>query len=63
MLVTKHCGNHFTVYVSQSIILSTLILYNDVCKLYLNKTGGKSQKQKSASLVSQFFILAMYVAL
>ena len=31
---STYCGNHFMMYVSQ-------ITVNDVCQLYLNKTGGK----------------------
>lgn len=32
-----HCGNHFTIYVNQSIMLCSLNLYNDVCQLFLNE--------------------------
>ena len=32
-------GNHFTVYVNQTIMLYTLNLYSDACQLFLNKTG------------------------
>ena len=34
-----YCGHHFTIYVSQTIMLYTLNLYSDVCQLYVNKTG------------------------
>ena len=33
------CHNHFTIYVSQTIMPSILSLYSDVCQLYPNKTG------------------------
>ena len=35
-----YCGNHFTIYVSQIIMLCTLKLHNTVCQWYLNKTGA-----------------------
>ena len=31
------CGDHFTVYLSQIIVLYTLNLHSVVCQLYLNK--------------------------
>ena len=39
MLTILNCDNHFTVYISQIIILYTLNLYIDLCQLYLNNTG------------------------
>ena len=46
MLITPIVVNHFTIYVSQAIMLYTLNLYNDICQLFLNKTGGKIQKEQ-----------------
>lgn len=37
-MLNKHCTIHFTIYVSQRTLLSTLSLYSDVCQLYLIKT-------------------------
>ena len=42
MDIYKTCGNHFMVYISQSIILYTLILYVFVHQLYL-KNGRKNR--------------------
>lgn len=39
-----YCGNNFTVYVSQTIILYTLNLYSSICQLLLNKQGKKIVK-------------------
>lgn len=36
-----YCGNHFTIYLSQIILMYTLNLYSVVCQLYLNKTRKK----------------------
>ena len=33
-------GNHFTIYVNQTIMLYAFNLYSDVCQLFFNKTGG-----------------------
>lgn len=33
------CSNHFTIYVTQAIMLYTSDLYSDVCQLFLKKTG------------------------
>ena len=43
-VIKIYCGNHFTMYVSQTIMLYTLNLYSVVCQLYLNKTGQKTYK-------------------
>ena len=40
------CGNHFTVYVNQTIMLYALNLYSDVCQLFLNKIGEGSWLEK-----------------
>ena len=45
MDIYKTCGNHFMVYISQSIILYTLILYVFVHQLYL-KNGRKNRLLK-----------------
>ena len=37
-MLTKHCDNHFPLYVNQTIMLYTLNIYTDVCQLFLNKT-------------------------
>ena len=37
-------SNHFTIYVSQTILLCTLNFYSDTCKLYHYNTGGKSHQ-------------------
>ena len=34
-----YCGNHFTIYVNQIIMLYVYNLYSDVCQLFLNKAG------------------------
>ena len=39
-----YCGNHFTIYVNQTITLYALNLPNDVHQLFLNKTGGNKRK-------------------
>lgn len=39
-----YCGNYFTVYVNQTIMLYTLNLYSDECQLFLNKTVNKVRK-------------------
>lgn len=31
------CGDHFTIYLSQIIILYTLNLHSAACQLYINK--------------------------
>ena len=36
-----YCGNYFTIYVSQIIMLYSLNLYSAVCQLYPSKTGKK----------------------
>ena len=36
--------NHFTIYVSQTIMLYTLNFYSDICQLYLNKTGEEVRR-------------------
>ena len=41
-----YCGNHFTIYVNQTIMLYPLNLYSDVYQLFLNKIGNKKKKQK-----------------
>lgn len=33
------CGNHFTIYVNQTVMLDTLNGYNDICQLFLIKIG------------------------
>lgn len=35
-------GDHFTIYVSQTMMPHTLTLYGAVCESELNKTGGES---------------------
>ena len=40
-----YCGNHFTIYVNQTITLYALNLPNDVHRLFLNKTGGNKRKR------------------
>lgn len=40
--IHKNYDNHFTVYVSQIIMLYMLNLYSASCQLYLNKTGRKN---------------------
>lgn len=44
-MLTILTGNHFTMYVSQFIMLFTLNLHSAVCLLYLNKTwwGRRSE--------------------
>lgn len=48
------CGNHFTVYLSQFIMLNTWNFYSAVYQFYLNKTRGK----KVANINSQMPSLA-----
>ena len=45
-MFTKHCDNHFMMYVRQIIMLYTLNLSSAVCQLYLNKTGEKKKNRK-----------------
>ena len=42
-IFTKHCDNHFMMYVSQVIMLYTLNIYSAISQLYLNKTGRKKE--------------------
>ena len=42
------CGNHFTIYVNQTIMLRALNSYSDVCQLLFNKTG-KNEYQNFTS--------------
>ena len=38
------CGsNHFTIYISPTIMVHTFNLYSDVCHLHLHKTGRKNR--------------------
>ena len=41
-----YCGNHFTIYFSQTIMQYTLNLYSDVCQSYLNKKRRKIKTHK-----------------
>lgn len=41
MMVANYNWNHFTIYVSQIIVLYSLNLYNNACQLFLNKTQKK----------------------
>lgn len=36
-----HCGNHFTIYVNQTMVLFALHLYSGLCQLLLSKNGNK----------------------
>ena len=48
-----YCGHHVTIYVNQAIMLYALILYSDVCQLFLNKTG-KKPKEKGKQVHASF---------
>lgn len=49
MLINFFCGNHFVIYVSQTILYA-LILYNDVCQLYMREIAQKLYwKQKKVA--------------
>ena len=41
-------GNHFTIYVNQTIMMKALKLYGEVCQLFLNKTGNNNSTYISA---------------
>lgn len=41
-----YCGNHFTIYLSQIVILYTLNLYSVVCPCVSIKLGGKKNNLK-----------------
>lgn len=43
------CGKHFTVYVSQVIMLYILNIYSGTCQLYLNKTGKRKKRSRERS--------------
>ena len=45
-MLPKHCSNHFTIYVSQIMMLCTLNLYSAISQLYLNKNQGKKMRVK-----------------
>ena len=46
MISWTYYGNHFTMYVSQTIMLYALNIHSDYfCQLFLNKTGGKFFKK------------------
>ena len=49
-IFTKHCDNHFMMYVSQVIMLYTLNIYSAISQLYLNKTGRKKEMKYSSYL-------------
>lgn len=38
------CGNYFTIYVNQAIMLYTFNLHSDMYQLFLNKTVKKKFK-------------------
>ena len=38
--------NHFTIYVNQTIRMSTFNLYSVVCQLFLSKSGEKKEADK-----------------
>lgn len=37
-----YCNYCFTIYVSQSVMLYTFDLHNEIYQFYLSKTGGKA---------------------
>lgn len=37
------CGDHFTIYVNQTIVPYTLNLYSDVCQFFIKKTEKKKR--------------------
>ena len=40
-----YCGNHFALYVNQTIMLDALNLHSDVCQIFLNKLGKRFFKK------------------
>ena len=53
-----YCGNHFTIYVNQTIMLYLLSLYNHVFQLFLNKTGGKKVEiKKNSRIYAELLVL------
>ena len=42
----ERCSNRFTIYANQTVMLDTVNGYNDICQLFLNKTGEKTNKPK-----------------
>lgn len=59
-----YCGNHFTVYLNQTILLYTLSFHSDVCQLFLKKKLEKfhysqryPQKRKTNSTGLCFCLL------
>lgn len=47
-----YCGNHFTIYLNQTTILSTLNLYGDVYQLFLNEIGKKNVSLTNSTQLS-----------
>lgn len=41
-ITQTYYGNHFIMYINQTIMLYALNLYTDIWQLLLNKTGEKS---------------------
>ena len=58
MLNKTYCGNHFTIYINQIIMLHTLNLYSGICQLFLNKT-----KKKKTTSFSYAFLYTISLAL
>lgn len=56
-LMLLYYSNHFTIYGGQTIMLYTLILYSDVCQLYINKTGGKEIMSKSMRIRYRWIVV------
>ena len=55
-MLPKHCSNHFTIYVSQIIILYNVSLHSVISQLYHNKTGKINKHKKNPLLRSSIFL-------
>lgn len=54
-----YCGKHFTVHVTQTIMLYALKPYSDVCQLFLNKPGNNNlEKKKPVNILLPCTILS-----
>ena len=51
----SYCGNYFTIYANQVIMLYTLIQI--LCQLYFNKTGKKMKDNVKNYLKMKFLII------
>ena len=57
ILTWTYCGNHFTIWVSQIIILYNVSLHSVISQLYHNKTGKiNKHKNKNLFLGPQYFL-------